>query len=97
LGWLNLSQFRDGIALGQITPGPVYITATFIGYKMLGLIGALVATIAVFTPSLAGMIALSEAHSAVRDLKPVKALVRGFQVGFIGLLAAITIQFALQS
>lgn len=97
LGWLSLSQFRDGIALGQITPGPVYITATFIGYKMLGLVGALVATIAVFMPSLVAMIALSEVHSAVRHMKSVMAVVRGFQVGFIGFLAAITVQFARQS
>jgi chromate transporter len=43
--WLDLTAFHDGIALGQITPGPVFITATFIGYKVAGIIGALVATV----------------------------------------------------
>jgi chromate transporter len=51
--WLDLTAFRDGIALGQITPGPVFITATFIGYKVKGIIGAIMATIGIFTPSLA--------------------------------------------
>ncbi|KAF0155092.1 MAG: chromate transporter, partial [Syntrophaceae bacterium] len=53
--WLNLTAFRDGIALGQITPGPVFITATFIGFKVKGIIGALIATIGIFTPSLAAI------------------------------------------
>jgi chromate transporter len=97
LGWLSLAQFRDGIALGQITPGPVFITATFIGYKVLGIAGATVATIAIFIPSLAAMIVLSEAHDAVRNLKQVKAAIRGIQAGFIGLLTAVTVQFALKS
>lgn len=97
LDWLSLSQFRGGIALGQITPGPVFITATFIGYKVLGIAGAAVATIAIFMPSLAVMIVLSEAHNAVRNLKPVNAVIRGIQAGFIGLLAAVTAQFAVKS
>lgn len=97
LHWLSLAQFRDGIALGQITPGPVFITATFIGYKIRGIPGALVATAAVFMPSIAAMIALSKLHNTIKHLKPVRAIIRGFLVGFIGLLAAVTVQFALKS
>jgi len=97
LHWLTLAQFRDGIALGQVTPGPVFITATFIGYKVMGFVGALVATVAIFMPSLAAMIALSEVHGAVRHFKAVKATIQGVLAGFIGLIAGVTLQFAVKS
>ena len=50
LNWLTSAEFADGIAIGQITPGPIFITATFIGYKVAGITGALLATLAMFTP-----------------------------------------------
>ncbi|MBI3934568.1 MAG: chromate efflux transporter [Acidobacteria bacterium] len=51
LGWLTHREFLDGLALGQVTPGPVVITAAFIGFKVAGFLGALVATVAIFFPS----------------------------------------------
>ncbi|MDA8125893.1 MAG: chromate efflux transporter [Deltaproteobacteria bacterium] len=95
--WLDLRAFRDGIALGQITPGPVFITATFIGYKILGIIGAVVATIGIFTPSLMAIILLGRAHARIKNLRIVKAVIRGFLAGFIGLLLFVVLQFAVQS
>ncbi|MEN6621058.1 MAG: chromate efflux transporter [Smithella sp.] len=95
--WINLTTFRDGIALGQITPGPVLITATFIGYKVAGITGALIATAGIFTPSLAAVILVSGAHAKIQNLKAVKAVIRGLLSGFIGLLLFITYQFGLQS
>ena len=95
--WLNLTAFRDGIALGQITPGPVFITATFIGFKVKGIIGALVATIGIFTPSLAAIILLGRAHAKIKNLKIVKVIIKGFLSGFIGLLLAVVYQFGVQS
>jgi chromate transporter len=95
--WLDLTAFRDGIALGQITPGPVFITATFIGYKVQGLVGALIATIGIFTPSLAAMTLLSRAHAKVKDLRIVKVVIKGFLSGFIGLLLSVVLQFGVQS
>ena len=97
LHWLNIHQFMDGIALGQVTPGPVFITATFIGYKILGINGALAATLGVFTPSITLMIALSGLHAKVKKLQLVQAIVKGLLSGFIGLLVSVTLQFALKS
>jgi len=95
--WLNLTAFRDGIALGQITPGPVFITATFIGFKVKGIIGALVATIGIFTPSLAAIILLGSVHAKVKNMKIVKVVIKGFLSGFIGLLLAVVYQFGIYS
>jgi chromate transporter len=95
--WLTVKQFIDGIALGQITPGPVFITSTFIGYHVANIFGALLATLAIFTPSLVAMIALADIHGRIQNLKIVKVIVKGFLAGFIGLLVAVTLQFAFKS
>ena len=95
--WLTVKQFVDGIALGQITPGPVFITATFIGYHVAAIIGAFFATLAIFTPSLTAMILLADIHGRVQNLKIVKVIIKGFLSGFIGLLVAVTLQFAFKS
>jgi len=95
--WLTIKQFMDGIALGQITPGPVFITATFIGYRVANILGALFATLAIFAPSLTAMILLADIHGRAQDLKIVKVVIKGFLAGFIGLLIAITLQFAFKS
>lgn len=95
--WLTLTQFRDGIALGQITPGPVFITATFIGFKVKGIVGALVASVGIFTPSLAAVIFVGRAHAKVKRHKIVKVIIKGFLSGFIGLLLAVIYQFGILS
>ena len=95
--WLDLAAFRDGIALGQITPGPVLITATFIGYKVKGILGAVVATIGIFSPSLALMMLAGRAHAKIKELKIVKAVIKGILSGFIGLLLSVVLQFGVQS
>lgn len=95
--WMSFTQFRDGIAVGQITPGPVFITATFIGYKVSGVVGALVATFGVFLPSTTLMVSLVGVHEKVKHLKIVQVVIRGFLFGFIGMLVSVTLQFALKS
>lgn len=96
--WLdNRRQFLDGIALGQITPGPVLITAAFIGYKVLGVMGALLATLAVFTPGVAAMLVLAHLHERISRLAWLQAMVRGVVAAFIGLLLSVTIDLALTS
>jgi len=96
-GWLTTKEFVDGIALGQITPGPVFITATFIGYRVAGVIGAIVATLGVFIPSLTAMILLADLHGRIQGHKAVQAVIKGLQAGFIGLIASVAMQFALKS
>jgi chromate transporter len=95
--WLTVKQFIDGIALGQVTPGPVLITSTFVGYRVAGIIGALYSTLAIFLVPMVAMIALADIHAKIRDLKIVKVIVKGFLAGFIGLLLAVTLQFAIKS
>jgi chromate transporter len=65
-GWLAGPVFLDGIALGQFTPGPIVITATFVGYLLHGLVGACVATVAMFLPSLLLVIGLAPYFSRLR-------------------------------
>ena len=95
--WLTPKTFLDGIALGQITPGPVLITATFIGYRLLGVTGALVGSLAIFTPGAFAMFLLAHQHERVRQWLWLHALVRGIVAGFIGVLVSVTIQLGLHS
>lgn len=95
--WLSLAEFRDGIAIGQITPGPVFITAAFIGYKVVGWLGALVATIAIFLPSLLFMVILGRFHEQVKHQKIVRVVIKGFLAGFIGIIGSVALQFGEKS
>ena len=90
--WLTLSQFADGVALGQITPGPFLITATFIGYKLAGFWGGLLATFAIFSPSFAMTLAFTEVFARIRNLKPVRGALAGVMASFVGLLAVVLLQ-----
>jgi chromate transporter len=91
--WLSLLQFRDGIAIGQITPGPVFITAAFIGYKVAGWAGAFFATVSVFLPSLILMVIFGKFHDYIKHHRVVKVIIKGFLVGFIGIIGSIALHF----
>ncbi len=86
--WLTHREFVDSVALGQITPGPVVITATFVGYKVAGLAGAILATVAVFLPSFLITAAVSYSYQRFRDNQMIQAFLRGVTPAVVGLLAS---------
>ena len=89
--WLTQRQFLDAVAMGLITPGPVVITAAFIGYLVGGLAGAAVATIAIFTPIYLGVIVPGPWFVRHRDNAQVKAFVRGATAAAAGAIAGATV------
>jgi chromate transporter len=93
--WLDGKTFMDGIALGQVTPGPIVITATFVGYKVAGLPGAVVATVGIFTPSFVVLVAAVPYLDRLQQSALFRRALRGALVCFVGLLFAVTVRFAL--
>ena len=89
--WLTHQEFADATALGQITPGPVLISATFIGYRVAGTLGALVATISIFLPSFLMTIAAGSSLRRFRDNKIVQSFLQGVTPAVTGLLVAAAI------
>lgn len=86
--WLTHQEFADATALGQITPGPVLITATFVGYRVAGTLGALVATISIFLPAFLMTIAAASSLRRFRNNEQVQAFLRGIAPAVVGLLVA---------
>jgi chromate transporter len=86
--WLTHQEFADATALGQITPGPVLITATFVGYRVAGTLGALVATISIFLPAFLMTIAAASSLKRFRTNAQVQAFLQGIAPAVVGLLVA---------
>ena len=84
LGWLTQTEFLAGIALGQLTPGPVVITAAFIGYKVFGFIGALLSTVAIFIPSFIFILVAAPYLKKIKNVLWVKAALKGVNAAVIG-------------
>ena len=93
LNWLTSAEFADGIAIGQITPGPIFVPATFIGYKVAGVLGAFLATVAIFTPPAVLTVLLSRFVKILNQSSVVKAAMKGVRAAVIGMIfaSAITI------
>jgi len=91
--WLTHQEFADATALGQITPGPVLITATFIGYRVAGTLGALVATISIFLPAFLMTIAAASSLRRFRNNEQVQSFLRGVSPAVVGLLMAAALSF----
>lgn len=92
--WMDHRTFADGMAFGQITPGPVLITATFIGFKVAGLAGAIVATLAAFLPSFLMTIVAGTSIDRFRTNFQVQAFLSGVGPAVVGMLAAAGVSLA---
>jgi chromate transporter len=92
LGWLTESQLVDAIAAGQITPGPVFTTATFIGYVLAGPSGALVATLGVFLPAFFFVAVSGPLVPRLRASRWTGAFLDGVNVASLALMAVVTVQ-----
>jgi chromate transporter len=92
--WMDGPTFLNGIVLGQVTPGPIVITATFAGYWMGGVLGALVATIGIFLPSFLLVIGLAPYFDRLRASPYFRKVITGILCSFVGLLMAVTLHFS---
>jgi chromate transporter len=97
LGWLTHAEFLNGVAIGQVTPGPVVLTAAFVGYKVAGILGALVATIAIFAPSFGFILLAAPMLRQWRRLPVVQGFLRGVTPGVLGAIAAAAVAIARQT
>ena len=90
-GWLTRQVLIDSVALGQITPGPVLSTATFIGWQMNGISGAVAATIGIFLPSFLFVLILNPLIPRLRKSKPFGAFLDSVNVAAVALIVAVSI------
>jgi chromate transporter len=92
LGWLTDQQLLDAVAVGQFTPGPLFTTATFIGYLVAGLPGAALATLGIFLPSFVFVAATHPLVPRLRSLSWAAGFLDGVNAAAVGLMAAVTLQ-----
>lgn len=89
LGWLTNAQLLDAVAVGQVTPGPVFTTATFIGYVLGGVPGALLATVGIFLPGFVFVALTNPVIPKLRSSPWMQGLLDGVNVAAVGLMAAV--------
>lgn len=93
-GWMDAATLMDGIALGQVTPGPIVITSAFVGYLLTGLAGAAVGTVCAFTPSLVILVAAAPYFDRMQSSPLFRRAVRASLASLVGLMAAMAARFA---
>jgi chromate transporter len=89
-GWLTEGQLLDAIAVGQITPGPLFTTATFVGYLLRGVPGAVVATVAIFLPAFVMTAVLEPVIAKLRERPLTAAALDGLNAAAVALMAGVT-------
>jgi chromate transporter len=92
-GWMDSKTLMDGIALGQITPGPIVITAAFVGYMVHQTAGAAVATLSIFMPSLVILVLTVPFFDRLSQAGVVQSALKGILASFVGLLLFVTVKF----
>ena len=90
LGWITHQQLLDAVSIGQVTPGPVFTTATFVGYLVAGLPGAFIATVGIFLPSFVFVGLLTRLAGWLRSRPWTAALLDGLNATGLALMAGIT-------
>src|SRR5690606_16373298 len=93
-GWLTEQELLDAIAIGQVTPGPVFTAATFVGYITGGVPGATIATAAIFAPSFVYVAIVNPLIPRLRGNQVAGALIDGINVAAIGLMAGVMVELA---
>ena len=86
--WLTLRQFLDGLALSQLTPGPLAMLATFTGFRAGGLPGALVATVFIFLPCVVLMLIVGRNYERLKKIDLIGSTLNGLLPAVVGLVAA---------
>jgi chromate transporter len=92
--WLTQSEFIDGVAIGEFTPGPVVITAAFVGYKVAGVLGALVCAIAIFTPSFVFIMGAAPLLLRIRHQPGIRSFLKAVTPAVLGAMAAAAVPLA---
>ena len=93
-GWLDLRTFTDGIALSQITPGPIVNLSAFVGYQVGGLPGAALASAAVFVPAFAAILLAIPLMARIRQAPTVQAFLRAVNAAVVGAILGATVPLA---
>ena len=92
LHWLTEHEFLDGVAISQLTPGPIAVLATFCGYRQGGVGGALIATAGVFLPAFLLMLLISHGYQRLSKMASVRAVLNTLLPAIVGLLLAAAVQ-----
>ena len=94
-GWFDAHTFMDGAILGQVTPGSIIIAATFFGYMHFGILGSMLATIYVFTPSFLILMGIIPFFDKLRTYPQFNKVINGILCSFVGLLVIVTYRFTI--
>jgi len=94
LHWLTPQEFLDGLALGQLTPGPILMLAAYVGYKLAGIAGAIIGAFAIFAPAFMLMLSVVPVMARIRQLAWIKPAMRAIGAAVIGVISVSLLRMA---